>query len=210
MGTLRAMGVLLISPWFPRMILRANLPEYRPDEVRRRVGEAPSEAHEPGESMRILIVGDLMGAGAEEAPPIDQRPIVPIASIRWTMCSHDSSRPPACRLWDCEAPLRFETLDDFHPDRLFDTGGNLRPASDAPPAPSEPVDVRGAAAELRSMRLRTAPRDGHRGRSSRRSPEQVGALLDRLLARRPVRLHARGVEPSSLRRLASMPSFARW
>ena len=51
--------------------------------------------------MRILIVGDLMGASADEAPPIDRRPVLGVISVdTFDDVFADSSRPWRCRLWD--------------------------------------------------------------------------------------------------------------
>ncbi|MGZ8492563.1 MAG: type VI secretion system contractile sheath small subunit, partial [Gemmatirosa sp.] len=70
--------------------------------------------------MRILIVGDLMGASAEEAPPLDQRLVVGIS-----VDSFDdvfARFKPSVALPDLglQAHLAFDALDDFHPDRLFE------------------------------------------------------------------------------------------
>ena len=70
--------------------------------------------------MRILIVGDVLGAGAEAAPPIDQRPIVPVSVDTFDDVFARFKPSVALPALGLQAPLAFETLDDFHPDRLFD------------------------------------------------------------------------------------------
>ena len=70
--------------------------------------------------MRILLVGDVMGASAEKAPPIDQRPIVSISVDNFDDVFARFKPSVALPALGLQAPVAFESLDDFHPDRLFD------------------------------------------------------------------------------------------
>lgn len=66
---------------------------------------------------RMLVVADLMGARAGEAPPIDSRRVVRIDAENFDEVL--ARIGPALEV-GAEAPLRFDELDDFHPDALFE------------------------------------------------------------------------------------------
>ena len=72
------------------------------------------------ESMRILIVADLMGARADEAPPIDRRPILGVSVDTLDDVFARFKPSVALPALGLKAPLRFEALADFHPDQLFE------------------------------------------------------------------------------------------
>ena len=100
--------------------------------------------------MRILIMGDLMGASGKEAPPVDQRPVVGLsfetfdeAFARFT----PSVLLPGLGL---TAPLVLKCLDEFHPDSLFrqvETFDRLRALRQRL---QDPTTAAAAALELRS------------------------------------------------------------
>ncbi len=73
--------------------------------------------------MRILIVGDVMGASAAEAPPVDQRPIVGISVDAFDDVFARYKPSVALPALGLQAPLALDVLDDFHPDKLFQRVG---------------------------------------------------------------------------------------
>ncbi|NOT26824.1 MAG: hypothetical protein HOP16_12060, partial [Acidobacteria bacterium] len=84
-------------------------------------GTQRSEARRKSKaSMRILIVGDMMGASAAQAPPVDRRPVVGINVDTFDDVFARFTPSVALPALGQRAPLAFEALDDFHPDRLFE------------------------------------------------------------------------------------------
>jgi type VI secretion system ImpC/EvpB family protein len=133
--------------------------------------------------MRILIVGDVMGASAEEAPPIDQRPLVRISVETFDEVFTRFKPSVALPALGLQAPLAFEALDDFHPDKLlekveiFDRLRTLRQRL------RNPSTFGAAADELRSdAPAQPSPPPADSGPVPTDAPgEKTGALLDRLL-----------------------------
>jgi type VI secretion system protein ImpC len=87
---------------------------------------------EDGEPMRLLVLGDFSGRPRTEREPLAARPThrVDIDSLAAVMRRLE----PRAVLADGE--IRFQQLDDFHPDRLFqrlDRFARLRQARAAPP-----------------------------------------------------------------------------
>jgi type VI secretion system ImpB/VipA family protein len=94
-------------------------------------------------SMRILIVGDLMGASAVEAPPVDKRPLAAISVDTFDAVFARFKPSVALPHLGLQTPLTFESLDDFHPDKLFARVGIFDRLFSLRQRPPEPVDVRG-------------------------------------------------------------------
>ena len=84
-------------------------------------GRARSGARRrPGASTRILVIGDLMGASAPSAPPIDVRPIVPIDVEHVEQVFARLMPSIGLPAFGVEAPLVIESVADIHPDRLVE------------------------------------------------------------------------------------------
>ncbi len=148
------------------------------------LGRARSRAQRENEpSMRILIVADLMGASAEQAPPIDSRPIVPVSVDTFDQVFARFAPSVVLPAVGLHAPLAFAALDDFHPDHLFERVEIFERLRSLRQRLTNPSTFRAAADELRSgspAQLPPPPAD------SSVAPHTVpadngGALLDRLL-----------------------------
>jgi type VI secretion system protein ImpC len=96
----------------------------------------PPRRREEAEPMRLLVLGDFSGKPAAERPPIADRPIprVDVDNLEAVM------RRLEPRVAGPAGEIRFERVDDFHPDRLYarlDLFEALRTARAAPPAGSD-------------------------------------------------------------------------
>ena len=136
--------------------------------------------------MRILIIGDLMGANAEEAPPIDQRPIVPIGVEAFDDVFARFKPSVALPVLGLQAPLAFGALEDFHPDELFervDIFDQLRSLRQRLQSPST---FAAAADELRSdAAAQPSPPPAESAPVSTDAiPGEKTGVLDRLLGKR--------------------------
>lgn len=69
--------------------------------------------------MRILILGDLVGAHASELQPSAGRKVALIDLDNFSEVFARFRPSVALPALGLQAPLEFESLDDFHPDRLF-------------------------------------------------------------------------------------------
>jgi type VI secretion system protein ImpC len=68
-----------------------------------------------GDPMRLLILGDFSGKAAAERTPIGARPMQRLDIDTFD----DVMRRMAPRLGGPAGEIRFEQIDDFHPDRLY-------------------------------------------------------------------------------------------
>src|SRR6185295_8893384 len=89
-----------------------------------------------GEPMRLLILGDFSGKAAAERPPLASRPTqrVDVDNL------DDVVKRLLPRLTVPAGEVRFEQIDDFHPDRLYarlDLFEALRQARAKPPSDSD-------------------------------------------------------------------------
>ena len=130
--------------------------------------------------MRILIVGDLMGARAHEAPPIDRRPIVSVAVDTFDEVFARFTPSVALPALGLKAPLRFEALEDFHPDRLFATVETFDRLRSLRQRLQHPATFAAAAEELKSDVPAPSPPTAVPAPAAG-TEEKTGALLDRLL-----------------------------
>jgi type VI secretion system protein ImpC len=85
--------------------------------------------------MRLLVLGDFSGKAVSERPPLENRPTerVDIDDLDAVM------RRLGPRLMVPAGDIRFDQIDDFHPDRLYarlDLFQTLRQARTSPPADS--------------------------------------------------------------------------
>lgn len=133
--------------------------------------------------MRILIVGDLMGASAEEAPPVDQRPIARVSVDSFDDVFARFTPAVAMPVLGLRTPLAFKALDDFHPDRLFERVEIFDRFRTLRQRLRNPSTFGAAADELRSdAPSPPSPPPADSGPGPTDAPgEQTGALLDRLL-----------------------------
>lgn len=163
------------------------------------------------EPLRILVVGDLMGASASEAPPVDERPIVRVSVetlddvfARFT----PSVGLPALGL---QVPLAFRALDDLHPDALFENVEIFDRFRTLRRRLQDPSTFAAAADELRSdvpaePSVRTAESDPA---ATDVSPDETtGVLLDRLLGQRSG-VHPTTPPPNVARAQSGIESFIR-
>jgi len=91
---------------------------------------------EESEPMRLLVIGDFSGRPVEERAPLASRPTVRIDVDN----VDDVMKRMEPRVTLGAAELRFKTVDDFHPDRLYtrlDLFRALRDARAAPPTDHE-------------------------------------------------------------------------
>jgi type VI secretion system protein ImpC len=139
------------------------------------------------ESMRILVVGDLMGARAGEAPPIDRRPIVGISVETFDEVLARFKPFVALPALGLQAPLSFVALDDFHPDQLFEKVATFDRYRALRQRLQNPSTFRAAADELRSdAPAQPSPSSADSRPVPTGAPgEKTGALLDRLLGTTP-------------------------
>jgi type VI secretion system protein ImpC len=135
--------------------------------------------------MRILIVGDLMGASADSAPPVDRRPIVRIDVETFDDAFSRFKPSVALPSLGLQAPLAFDELEDFHPDELFrkvEIFDRLRTLRQRLQSPST---FAAAADELRSdvPAHPAAPQTEAGPVASDATAGETGVLLDRLLGK---------------------------
>ena len=161
-------------------------------------------------SMRVLIVGDVMGASAAEAPPVDQRPIVGISVEAFDDVFARYMPSVALPALGLQAPLTFEALDGFHPDKLFESVGIFDRLRTLRQRLQNPSTFAAAADELRL----DAPADFSRP-SADSAPvptgapeEKPGALLDRLLGTKS-RLPSTPQESNPSRAAAGLDTYIR-
>ena len=160
--------------------------------------------------MRILIVGDLMGARADEAPPIDRRPILAVSVDTFDDVFarfKPSASLPALGL---KAPLRFEALADFHPDQLFERVELFDRLRSLRQRLQNPSTFAAAAAELKSdAPAQPSPRGADSGAVPTTSPTRTAARSSTgFWARRPV-LASAPLESTQLRAQAGVEAFIR-
>ena len=98
----------------------------------------PGRRREGGDPMRLLVLGDFRGAAETERPPLASRPTqqVDVDTIDAVL----RRMKPALTVPAGE--IRFEQIDDFHPDRLYarlELFKALREKRVAPPASDEDV-----------------------------------------------------------------------
>jgi type VI secretion system protein ImpC len=118
------------------------------------------------ESMRVLIVGDLMGASAWDALPVAQRPIVPISVEAFDEVFARFEPSVALPALGLPSPHAFKELDDFHPDKLFEKVEIFDRFRTLRRRLQDPSTFGAAADELRleagTSRLSSAPRETNR------------------------------------------------
>lgn len=138
-------------------------------------GFSPSgQRREPGLPLRILIFSDLSGSTAR-GPLRDRKPI-PVGVD--TLDTRFAALNPSARLSD-EVVLSFESLDDLHPDRIFQTAEIFRSFRELRARLSNPATFADAAAELTQAAGESATRSGQTGESaaeSSRSAEDAAEL----------------------------------
>lgn len=97
------------------------------------LGRRPARRREEEEPMRLLLLGDFSGRPASERAPLRDRP-----THRVDLDTFDRvMKRLAPQVSAPSGVIAFETLDDFHPDRLFDRlelFKALRTARATPPA----------------------------------------------------------------------------
>lgn len=140
-----------------------------------------------GEHLRVLLIGDLSGrsrhdgAGTLKFDPseIATRPIV-----RLDLDNFDATLRrlgPCIPLDDGQSAIEFESLDDFHPDRLYARVGLFRALRESRARLQDPATFEQEANRL----LQDAPALQMAAESAApigiESPANDGALLDRLL-----------------------------
>jgi type VI secretion system ImpC/EvpB family protein len=161
------------------------------------------------ESMRILIVGDLMGASAEQAPPIGHRPIVGISVEAFDDVFARFNPSVVLPALGLHAPLAFKSLDDFHPDRLFEKVEIFDRLRTLRRRLQNPSTFHAAADELRSgAPLQSSPPPPDSGPVPTAVPEEKAGVLDRLLGTKS-RLPSTPRETNESRAEAGVEAFIR-
>jgi type VI secretion system protein ImpC len=139
------------------------------------------------QTTRILIAADFMGARAAEAPPLAERPIVAVDVD--TFDEVFQRYAPAVSLPDLglQAPLAFRTLDDFHPDHLFESVEIFEGLRTLRQRLQNPSTFAVAADELRSGAPvpALAPPAADASPEAAQSAAADGSLLERLLGGNP-------------------------
>jgi type VI secretion system protein ImpC len=156
--------------------MRFELDFGRPRPGARRISQDP---------MRILIIGDLMGANADEAPPLDQRPLVRVHVEAFDEVFARFKPSVALPALGLRAPLAFNSLEDFHPDELFHKVAIFDRLRTLRQRLQSPSTFAAAADELRSdVPAGPSPPQTDSGPvASQATPEESGVLLDRLLGK---------------------------
>ena len=98
----------------------------------------PGRRGDGAEPMRLLLLGDFRGNAPGERPPLASRPTLQV-DLEMTDAV---MRRLAPRLNLAAGEVRFEQMDDFHPDRLYerlDLFKALREKRAAPPAADEDI-----------------------------------------------------------------------
>ena len=137
---------------------------------------APARHRDPQAPMRLLLTGDFSGCPSASRPPLAERP-----TLRVDLDNLDTvvrRLAPALTLPEFGS-VSFETIDDFHPDRLLERLSVFRPLLDMRQRLLDPALFPQAAAELRQAALVPVPQ------ASDAEAPAGDDLLARLLGGRP-------------------------
>lgn len=136
--------------------------------------------------MRILIVADLMGASAVDAPPLDRRPVIRVDVDRFDEAFTRFAPSVALPAIGLTAPLPFDSIEDFHPDRLFERVALFDRFRSLRQRLQDPATFRAAADELRADGT-AQPSESPAGTpATAASNEEAGSTFERLLGAKPV------------------------
>lgn len=115
---------------------------------------------------RVLVVADLAGAAAPDAPPLDERRVATLDIEAFDEALTEIAPAVSSAGSDLEEPLTFTSLDDFHPDRLvervpaFDRLRSLRARLQDPATyPSAAAELTGRSSVGRTEAATGAPAD---------------------------------------------------
>jgi type VI secretion system protein ImpC len=140
-----------------------------------------------GQTTRILILADFMGASAAAAPPLDRRPIAGIDVDNFDDVFRRFEPSVALPALGLQAPLVFRELDDFHPDRVFETVQIFDGLRTLRQRLQDPSTFTAAADELRSSAPVPAatPPALDASAAAEEAGAAEGSLLERLLGTKP-------------------------